>query len=435
MDLSARLSTYLAPDSVSKKRDLENSWLLLRALGDPHKRLPPAFHVAGTNGKGSTVAMLKSIFQTAGYVVHRYTSPHLVSYNERIELGGTPISDALLERALERVETAVETLRMHPSFFEVLTAAAMLVFSEHKADVLLLETGLGGRLDCTNVVEQPLVTVITSISKDHTEYLGHTLTEIAYEKAGIIKPYVPCIISRQTPDVYHVLLEQCRSVQARAVCCDTDFWYKSEAEGMVYHATHCPPLRCPTLGLAGHHQLMNAAGAVAAVQAQHVLPVCPAHIVEGVRAVEWPGRLQKMNHRAAKQLLGTEVDVYVDGAHNDAAAACLNRWIETSLPERPYLVLGMKRTKNPASFCKRLSAVAPWGVAVPVSGSAGYDVLELAEKASQGRIHFTAAESLLQGLQSVVQKRGHSSSAIIVTGSLHLVGAFLELEQTASQTL
>ena len=195
---------------IPRKVDLEVSLQLLDALGNPQNKVPPTIHIAGTKGKGSTLAMFKSIFMQAGYKVHSYTSPHLLEFNERIRLADVPITDSHLYSILERVKDAAEKANLKPSFFEGTTAAAFLAFAESKADILLLETGLGGRLDCTNVITNPILTLITSISHDHMEYLGEDLMQIAFEKAGIIKKNVPCVIGPQADDVYNLLFNKCR---------------------------------------------------------------------------------------------------------------------------------------------------------------------------------------------------------------------------------
>ena len=209
-----------------KRSDLELAKTLLAALGSPHKKLPPTIHIAGTNGKGSTVAILKSIFETAGYKVHSYTSPHLLEFNERINLAGKNISDHHLFELLEQVRIKAEELNLEPGFFEGTTIAAFLAFASISADILILETGLGGRLDCTNVIESPILTIITPISFDHMEHLGNSLTKIAIEKAGIIKTGVPCVIGPQNDEVYKTLFDKCEELNSPAFAYEYDYIYR-----------------------------------------------------------------------------------------------------------------------------------------------------------------------------------------------------------------
>jgi dihydrofolate synthase/folylpolyglutamate synthase len=220
--------------------DLEKMRILMRELGNPHLKLPQIIHIAGTNGKGSTCAYLKAIFENAGYRVHVYTSPHLLQFNERIVLNGTPIFDDYLFEICERVRNIVEKHNLIHSFFEATTAAAFIAFSEVPADILIMETGLGGRLDATNIIENPLATIITPISYDHMEYLGPTLPIIAAEKAGIIKPKAPCIISAQTKEVFDILLNKCNEMGVESIAYGYDYMISKEKdefliEGKNFH--------------------------------------------------------------------------------------------------------------------------------------------------------------------------------------------------------
>ncbi|MES2214911.1 MAG: Mur ligase family protein, partial [Pseudomonadota bacterium] len=211
--------------------DLVNISRLLEALGSPHHKLPPVIHVAGTNGKGSVVAYLSAIFKEAGYRVHSYTSPHLIDFNERIVLDSEKISDDYLWDICEGTRLAADKNQIDVRFFEGVTVAAMLAFSEVPADILILETGMGGRLDATNIVPRPVLTIITEISYDHMEYLGPTLPIIAGEKAGIIKPGIPCVISKQQDEVYEQLCIKCEAMRAGITAYEYDFGIKKESDG------------------------------------------------------------------------------------------------------------------------------------------------------------------------------------------------------------
>lgn len=414
---------------IPNKIDLSTSLQLLEALGNPHHKLPPTIHIAGTNGKGSTLAMLKSIFMQGGHKVHSYTSPHLIDFNERVKLANLPISDDHLHSVLERTRLASEKAGLTPSFFEGTTAAAFLAFSETPADLLLLETGLGGRLDCTNVLTNPALTIITSISMDHTEYLGETLQEIANEKAGIIKADVPCVIGPQAPDIYKLLLDKCDSIGAPAFCYEYDYGAEKTGDGFTYLSQKFN-LELPLPALKGDHQILNAAGAVAATMllGEH-FKLTKSTISQGLIATNWPGRLHMVSAEQTKQLAGDNIEIYLDGAHNEAGALCLSTWASENLTGPVYLILGMTRNRDAASFCNYFQHFVTKGIAVPVESEPSSCSAEiLVKQASKSGIDFTEAESLESALQEISLDNKEKQATIIITGSLFLVSDFLQLE-------
>ncbi len=315
---------------------------LLEKLGNPHLNLPPTIHVAGTNGKGSTIAMLHAVLEEARYSVHSYTSPHLIKFNERIMLSGLNITDEYLESLID------QALELNSSndltFFEITTALAFKAFADNPADILLLETGLGGRLDCTNVIERPLLTIITRIAMDHTEFLGDTLEEIAAEKAGIIKGNVPCVIGTNAQEVTAIL------------------------------NTHSPnPILAPSLGqtssplspnyvksngglmgalsLEGAHQLENAATAITALQTiADKFPITEEQIQRGLANIKWPARLQNItSHFTAPK----STEIWLDGGHNANAAQALSSWANQN--DNPlHLICGMMPHKNQTAYIETL---------------------------------------------------------------------------------
>src|SRR5436305_3060788 len=269
---------------------LDRMWRILEALGNPQRRLPPAIHVAGTNGKGSTIAFMRAIVEAAGLAAHVYTSPHLVRFNERFRLGraggGVLVSDAELAAALGECESVNGVAPI--TVFEIETAAAFVLFSRHPADVLLLETGLGGRLDATNVIERPLATVITSISFDHAEYLGGTVAEIATEKAGILKRAVPAVVTHQPRDVLAVIERQAARVGAPIRIAGED-WTATEEGGRLVYQDDAGLLDLPAPKLAGRHQFENAGVAIAALRAvAGSLTISPAAFDAGIARADWP---------------------------------------------------------------------------------------------------------------------------------------------------
>ncbi len=413
---------------IPGKFDLANSFRLLGALGNPQNLLPPTIHVAGTNGKGSTVAMLKSIFIQAGYSVHTYTSPHLLQFNERINLNGNSISDDQLHFFLEQTKLAAEKENIQPTFFEGTTAAAFLAFAETKADILLLETGLGGRLDCTNVISSPLATIITPISLDHTEFLGEDIKQIASEKGGIIKTNVPCIIGPQAPEVYEILLAICFERKAPSFCYEYDFGVEKISTGFKYLSQKYN-LDLPRPNLLGDHQIQSAATVIAATMLVNgKFQITAPQIATGLTSINWPGRIERVPNEKAKKLTGRkDVQIYIDGAHNDSGALSLSHWASENLQGPIYLILGMTRKRDAATFCAYFKDIIQGGIAVGVeSEPSSYSASLLADTASKSGIDFTYADSLQEAIETIINK-SNTPSTIMITGSLFLVSDFLKL--------
>ena len=412
---------------IPGKLDLTNSFRLLESLGNPQNLLPPTIHVAGTNGKGSTVAMLKSIFMQAGYTVHTYTSPHLVEFNERINLNGKPILDDQLKFFLERTKLAAEKNNIQPTFFEGTTVAAFLAFAEIKADILILETGLGGRLDCTNVISSPIATIITPISIDHTEFLGSDIKQIAGEKAGIIKTNVPCIIGPQTPEVYERLLAKCSERNAPSFCYEYDYCAEKTDTGFKYLSQKYS-LSLPRPNLLGDHQIQNAATVIATVMlVNKEFQITTPQIANGITKAIWPGRIEQVSDKKTNELTGCEdTKIYLDGAHNDSGALSLASWASENLQGPVHLILGMTRKRNATTFCAHFKNIVQDGIAVRVeSEPSSYNASALAKTASKSGIDFTYADSLQEAINDIVTKS--KSVTIIITGSLFLVSDFLKL--------
>jgi dihydrofolate synthase/folylpolyglutamate synthase len=413
---------------TTRKIDLELSFKLLEALGNPQEKLPSTIHIAGTNGKGSTVAMLKSIFEQAGYKVHSYTSPHLLEFNERITLAGKPITDAHLSSVLEQTKAASDKLNLQPGFFEGTTAAAFLAFAETKADILLLETGLGGRLDPTNVIQNPLLTIITPISYDHMEYLGEDILQIAYEKAGIIKKNTPCVIGPQIDVIYQLLLAKCNEMSAPAFCYEYDFCSQKEADGFLYLSKKFN-LKLPLPSLAGDHQIQNASSVIAAIMLlNNKFKITARQITDGLLNAHWPGRLQLVDKNKTKKLVGDNIEIYLDGAHNNAGAAVLANWIKDRPRGKTYLILAMTRNRDAAAFCNHLAGYIDTGVVVTaLSEPSSYNPSDLIAKAKQCDINFEEAESLSEALAYISKINQGQPATILVTGSLFLIADFLKL--------
>lgn len=420
MSVSARIASLLDalnhPSLPGIELSLGRMEALLAALGNPEQRLPPVIHLAGTNGKGSTQAFLGAIYKAAGYRVHAYTSPHLVRFNERIVVAGEEISDDALLPLLERVYACVQ--QCPATFFEATTALAMLAFAEHPADVVLLEVGLGGRLDATNVIAQPMATIITPISFDHMEFLGDSLTRIAAEKAGIIKPQVPCISGAQVAEVQALLSMTAQQRQAPFWGHGEGWRFLANAEGITVtcgQATWDLPLP----SLQGEHQAHNAALASVVVRICHTLPVQDAAMAEGIAQARWPGRLQLLTRGPLVETWGARGAVVLDGAHNVAGAEALASWLAAQ--KQPVtLVCGMMQRKDAAAFLKPLASCISHFIAVPIAGEACYSPEALTSiAASVGMLRVSAGQ--LDRLAFEQQEPG----ILLITGSLFLAGEVL----------
>ena len=396
---------------------------LLAALGHPERRLPPVVHIAGTNGKGSTLAMLAAILQAAGRRVDRYISPHLVRFNERILLDGAPIADDRLAACLERCEAANAGLPV--TFFEITTAAAFLAFLERPADWVLLETGLGGRLDATNVVT-PRLCLIAPVSMDHESYLGGTLPEIAAEKAGILKPGVPAVVGPQRPGALAVIRARAAEIGAPLAVHGRDWDVGATADGLVVEAGG-RRLELPRPALAGTHQIANAGLAVAAALQLGETGPGDAAAERGLREARWPARLQRLAAGPLLARLPPGTTVWLDGGHNPAAGEVLAESLPGLVRGRAlHLVVGMLSTKDLARFLAPLLPLAASLRCVPVPGEPllGRDPADSAATARRMGARASAAGSVAEALAAIAAAEAGPCD-ILVCGSLHLAGAVL----------
>ena len=342
---------------------LDRMWRILAALGHPQDKCPPIIHIAGTNGKGSTAAMLRAILEADGKVVHAYHSPHLVRFHERILLAGEEISETALADVLVRVEAANQGRPI--TFFEVTTAAAFLAFSEMPADYLILEVGLGGRLDATNVIT-PALSAITPVSLDHQDFLGDTLLSIAEEKAGIMKLGVSCIIAPQAPDAQAHLETLAARRGTPLICAGQDYHMREEDGRLVYHY-ESGLLDLPLPRLRGAHQLINAGTAIALARE---LGVSETAMAQGLKTAQWPARLQRLGHGplvAQLEAQNPQGQLWLDGGHNEAAAKALAAWAKTETRDRPlHIILGLLNTKAHAAYVAALADTGAQVYCVPI---------------------------------------------------------------------
>jgi dihydrofolate synthase/folylpolyglutamate synthase len=395
---------------------------LLAALGHPEDRLGAVIHVAGTNGKGSVVAFLRAICEAAGLRVHAYTSPHLVRFAERIRVAGRLPDDDALTALLEECEAANAGEAI--TFFEITTAAALLAFAREPVDVTLLEVGLGGRFDATNVVDAPAVTVITPVAVDHQRFLGDMLEEIAFEKAGILKPGVPAIVGPQTPAALAVIEARAREIGAPVTLWGRDFSAERTADGLVYReGKHCLALPPPVL--AGAHQTANAATAIAAARALRPAPD-DAALGRGLARAEWPGRLQRIGNGALAARLPAGWELWLDGGHNRHAAEALAAHAAAAWADRPlYGVYGAMAERNPRLFLEPLAPHLRALRCVAIPGEESAAAAEtLAGAARDLAIDAAPAAGIVAALDALAAQPG-GPARILICGSLYLAGAVL----------
>jgi dihydrofolate synthase/folylpolyglutamate synthase len=399
---------------------------LCAALGRPERRLPPAIHVAGTNGKGSTTAFLRSIAEAAGLRVHVYTSPHLVRFAERIRIAGTLISDAELAAVLAEVErvNAGEPI----TFFEITAAAAFHAFAAHPADLAIIEVGLGGRYDATNVIPRPEVAVIAPVDHDHREFLGDDLAGIAREKAGILKSGGRGVVARQS-DAAREAIEACaREVSAELSWMGADFDAWRSGDGMAWQGGD-QLLDLPAPGLPGEHQLDNAGLAIAAALALGDPRITPAAIARGLRAVDWPARMQRLTQGPLARLAeGAGCDLWLDGGHNPHAAAALARHLAAlrARDGRPLtVIMGLLSNKDASGVLAPFAGLGPRMIFTGFAATAAASPEALQSVASGLGL---ASEIAPDGEHAVrLATQGGVSSHLLICGSLYLAGEALGL--------
>ncbi len=423
----ARL-TALHPKRIDLS--LDRVQRLLAALGSPERKLPPVIHVAGTNGKGSTIAFLRAILEAAGQRVHVYTSPHLVRFNERFRLGavgeGKLVSDDELATTLEECERANGGEPI--TVFEITTAVGLLLFSRHAADVLLMEVGLGGRLDATNVVDKPLATIVTRISIDHTDFLGPTLEAIATEKAGILKRGVPAIVAAQHRDALAVLERQAAKLGAPLKIAGED-WTATEERGRLVYQDEAGLLDLPAPKLYGRHQFENAGLAIAALRAVKSLKIPPAAFEAGMTKADWPARLQRLGQGRLVELAPAGSELWLDGGHNSdggrAIAAALAD-LEERVSRPLVLIVGMLASKDCEGFLRNFTGLARRMIAVPVPGAEnGLSAEAVADAARAIGLPATSRDNLTEALEAARKLDLDPPPRILITGSLYLAGEVL----------
>ena len=404
---------------------LERIRRLMERLGDPHLSLPPVFHVAGTNGKGSTCAFLRAAMEADGKSVHVFTSPHLVRFNERIRVSGKLISDDMLARYLERVLDIAEGIGA--SFFEVTTAAAFLAFAEHDADACIIEVGLGGRLDATNILTNPVVCGIAQLGIDHQSFLGDTLAQIAGEKAGIAKTGAPLVTQRYPESLFPVMIDAVAKVRTRWIS-QGEAWDAAAYRDRLHYRDDLGRLDTPLPRLAGAHQIQNAALAFAMLRHQNAVPLSEAALKAAPLWAQWPARLQRLDHGPLLAPLPQATTAWLDGGHNAAAGEAIGAYFTDNRLEgqKLHLVIGMLANKEVDAFLAPFAGKIAHIHALPVPGHEHHGPDRFAAIAAQWGIGCTAHDRPESAIAAIVAS-GETAPKLLIGGSLYLAGEILRL--------
>jgi dihydrofolate synthase/folylpolyglutamate synthase len=396
---------------------LDRVWRLLEKVGNPQNRLPPVIHVAGTNGKGSTQAMIRAGLEAEGRKVHAYTSPHLARFHERIRVAGELITEAALTEVLDRAYKANGSDPI--TYFEITTVAALMAFAETPADYTLLEVGLGGRLDATNVIAKPALTIITPVDLDHQQYLGDTLAEIAGEKAGIMKRGVPCVVGPQLDEGLEVI-ERVAARNSAPVYAYGQQYHVGTERGRLIYQDERGLLELPLPNLPGPHQIQNAGGAIAALR---VLGFGEEACEAAVTKAFWPARMQHMKSGRLVDL-AKPAELWLDGGHNPHAGRALAETLN-ALPDRPiHLICGMLNTKDIGGYLRPLGKIAKSLTALSIPGEANTLPAEVtADEARKAGFEATTAASVDEAITAITAK--DPKARILICGSLYLAGHVL----------
>ena len=403
---------------------LDRMHSILSKLGHPERTLPPVIHVGGTNGKGSTQAFLRAMMEAAGLKVHAYTSPHLVKFHERIRVAGELISEPNLSALLEECEAANGGEPI--TFFEITTAAAFLAFSRTPADYLLLEVGLGGRLDATNVITKPAACAITSIGLDHQQYLGDTIDLIAREKAGIIKRSVPCVVGAMPVEAREAIEDVASKVRAPLAIAGQD-WDVYTQHGRLVFQDQDGLLDLPLPALPGSHQIGNAGNAISVIRALKDSRITEQNIAEGLTSVKWPARLQRLKEGTLSALLSEGSELWLDGGHNTDAGVVLADTLK-AMPKMPLVIIwGMLNTKDATQFFRPLAELADHVITLSIPNEVNAIPAEtLAETVRGLGTQASVAHDVVDAVNQAAQVK---SARVLICGSLYLAGHVLSAEE------
>ena len=391
---------------------------LLKKLGNPERKLPPVIHIAGTNGKGSTQAIIKSGLEADGKIVHAYTSPHLVRFNDRINLAGDSISEHHLNDTLEECYRLNDGLPI--TYFEITTVAAILAFSKVKADYCILEVGLGGRYDATNIIDRPELCLITPISLDHQKLLGETIEEIAFEKAGILKNKSVCFVGKQESQALEVIKSVANTKNSMLKLYNEDWFVKNNSKNF-YFRDNKGSLNLPLPALAGAHQVFNAGIALAALR---YLGVSSSSVLKkSMRNVVWPGRMQRIDSGPLIEI-ANHLEVWLDGGHNAAAGEALAEVLKSLPPMKTILICGMLNTKDVFDYMINFKGIVSELIAIPIPDEvATLSAKETSNFARKAGLKSSKAQNIEDALKRVTNDK--TRSRIVICGSLYLAGFIL----------
>lgn len=415
------LPHWPTPRNINADFELKRIRSILKQLGNPQRLLPPVIHVAGTNGKGSVIAFLASILQAAGYKTHIYTSPHLHHANERIVIANHQIDDGYLYEILEEIR--LKNLEVNPTLFEGLTAAAILAFSRNQADVCLIETGMGGRVDPTNIIEEKILTILTSISLDHVEFLGNTLAAIAAEKSHIMRKNVPAIIAPQDREAGAILEIRALEIGAKIIHAGDNFKFKKNSDqtfdffdqDKIFKNLLQP-------ALPGDHQYLNASLAIAGILSVDNFKINIDAIEAGLKQVKWPSRLERVNNNLIKLLKNNESEIWIDGAHNAGGARIIADWLRSCGNEKiNYLICGFTKNKSKAEFFLPFKNIVDCICAIRVDGEPNPEDAEIiSQKISETGIKTTSQDDLIDAINFLAKLEPSKPCRIVICGSLYL---------------
>ena len=400
---------------------------LLKKLGNPHLNLAPVIHIAGTNGKGSVTSYLRSIFEAANLRVHTYTSPHLIKFNERIRINSNLIENKYLNSLLEECEKKNNSEPI--TFFEITTASAFLAFSRNKADIILLETGLGGRFDATNVIKKTLCNVITPISMDHMNFLGNSIKKIAFEKAGIIKKKSLVIMSKQKKVVREIIRKVIKKNQCHLLEESIEWKIKKIKKNSFILKYLDSNYEFPNPSLAGKHQIDNAATAISVIKSIKKIVIDDEIIKKGIENVFWPARMQKINSGKLKKRCQENFDIWLDGGHNEHAATMISKFIKNWSDLNKILIFGMTVGKNPTSFLRKIIDNFNFLILLPIDNHQyiqPYEIKENIKNKLRKNINIECCLNINDAIDII--SKNFSSGKILICGSLYLAGQVLKAD-------
>lgn len=401
---------------------LERTLNLLNKIGNPQEKLPPTIHVAGTNGKGSTIAFLRSIFEENNYKVQVYTSPHLINFNERIRINSKLISNELLISLLEECE--YYNKKNPITFFEITTVAAYLGFSRVESDILLLETGLGGRFDATNVIPTTICSVITPISMDHMSFLGNSIKTITKEKVGIFKKNIPAVISKQNREAIKVIREESKKKKVKLFEY-SKYWKISQINKAFFHLKVGNEfLKIPMPNLFGNHQLYNSGTAMTVAKIQEQFSLQDKLTFQGIKKTFWPARMQKIESGKLKSIIGQGFEIWLDGGHNEHASDMLLDNIKKWKEENLFLIFGMLSNKEPREFLNKIINYFRSIYVVPIVNHSFFSTQQIKQIYKDKKDIIKTSSSVVETLRAL--KRDYKKGKIIICGSLYLAGDILK---------